>query len=204
MAALNLAAASQANFGTTKTASATGFAKQQQRRRRRRGGGPAAVSKERARALAVIKRLLLVSCHVAIGKLSFRSYEPLLLLLHECETDMGETDHSRKTCRAMLMGIAEKGRAQLAGFLGSKVTATGRLPHLSLSGDKVTDLAGKQFQIVMFRVNYKGAPLTLFAELAPLSCLADAHDQDHEANGISCFNKFINVLERYDVKIFRK
>ena len=47
---------------------------------------------------------------------------------------------------------------------------TGRLPHLGVSGDKVTDLAGKQFQIEIFRVNYKGTPLTLFVEITPLSC----------------------------------
>jgi hypothetical protein len=168
------------------------------------GALPVALSKERARALAVVRRLLLVSCHIAIKKGSFRSYEPELLLLNECGVDVGETDHSRMTCREMLMGIADVGRGQLTTFLATKGTATSRKPHLGLSGDKVTDLAGKQFQIAMFRVNYRGTPLTLFAELTPLSCLAEAHDQDHEANGLSCFNEFVDVVEKFGVRLFRK
>jgi hypothetical protein len=78
---------------------------------------PAAISKEKRRAAAVITRLMRVCCNLAKEKRSVRSYERDIALLHQCGVDMGETDHSRLTCRGMLMIIADTGRGQLKRFL---------------------------------------------------------------------------------------
>ena len=126
------------------------------------------------------------------------------MLLNEFGVDVGETDHSRKIYREMLMAIADVGRGQVTTSLTTKSTATGRLPHAGVSGDIVTDLAGRQFQISMLRVNYRGTPATMFGELTPLSCLADAHGQGNEANGLSCFYEFVDEVEKFGVRLFRK
>ena len=70
---------------------------------------PAAM-RERERAAAVMTRLMRLCCNLAKEKRSFRSFERDIFLLHESGVDMGETDHSRGTCRSMLMLIADVGR----------------------------------------------------------------------------------------------
>ena len=71
---------------------------------------PAAITRERERAAAVMTRLMRLCCNLAKEKRSFRSFERDIFLLHESGVDMGETDHSRGTCRSMLMLIADVGR----------------------------------------------------------------------------------------------
>ena len=81
---------------------------------------PAALSKERARALRVMTKLLRVCCNVAIEKRSIRAYERDVRLLHLSSVDMGDTDHSRLTCRAMITLVAEFGRKQFRRFVTTR------------------------------------------------------------------------------------
>ena len=63
----------------------------------------------------------------------------------------------------------------------------GRLPHVGIATDKLTDLGGEQTLMIMFRMNHRGTPVTVLARLALLS-EAMAYDADHEGSGLAIFN----------------
>jgi hypothetical protein len=162
---------------------------------------PVAVSKEVQRQQAVMVQLFRLAAFMAKHKLSFRMYEELVALLHMGGVDVGDVDHSRVIARQMNETLAGFGRKQLAAFLREKNCVTGRLPHLGVAADKLTDLGGKQSQMVMLKFNFKGNPVTVFASLVML--VAGLYDEDHEANGLSCFNEMCEVVEDAGVSLFQ-
>ena len=57
-----------------------------------------------------MRRLILTAIHVDKNRLSHRAYEREIVLLHLADADFGDGEHSRKTCRYMVLGIAEHGK----------------------------------------------------------------------------------------------
>lgn len=152
-------------------------------------------------ARRVVQRQLQVMLDVSKEKGSLRSVERRLVQLYQLGMDVGDTGHSRKTSREMMMTMASVGRNQVKEFLTTPNAMTGgRLPHVGVSADKVTDIGGKQHQIHMFRLNHFGTPVTIMAALIPVTI---DYDPDHEASGLACFNKIVEVLSKYGVELFR-
>jgi hypothetical protein len=161
---------------------------------------PVAMSKEVQRQQDVMVQLFRLAAFTAKHKLSFYLYEELVALLHTGGVDVGDVNHSRMTAREMNETIADFGRKQLTRFLKEKSCVTSHLPHVGVAADKLTDLGGKQSQMVMLRVNYNGTPLTFFATVVML--VAGLYDEDHEANGLSCFNEMCEAVEGFGVSLF--
>jgi hypothetical protein len=160
---------------------------------------PTALRREEQRQSDVMTKLFRLVAFSAKNKLSFRMYEELIVLLHESGVDVGDIDHSRITATSMNEVIADFGRDQLEAFLTKVNDIFGQKPHVGVAADKLTDLGGKQAQMVMFRVNFCGTPITIFAVLQFLSL---DYDEDHEANGLSCFNKLCDAVEDFGVPLF--
>ena len=155
------------------------------------------LSKARERQEMTTRRLFCIRAHQDKEKESFRSYERLLSMMSLLDLDVGDQLHGRHTAKAMTACIADHGRDQLRTFLTTLNEITGHLPHVGASYDKLTDLGGKQSQVHMLRVNNSGTPLTIFASLKVLKL---DFDQEHEADGYSCWNKVLEVLGDYGVE----
>jgi hypothetical protein len=138
---------------------------------------------------------------MAKHKLSLRLYEELVVLLKQSGVDVGDTDNFRIIAREMNEVIAEHGRGQVKEFIETPSDIFGRRPNIGVAADKLSDLAQKQRQMVMIRLNFKGTPLALFAKNAILDL---GYDPYHESNGYSCFNELCEVVESYGVNLLKK
>jgi len=145
-----------------------------------------------AREDAVLERLFInTAMYVCERKHSYREYEHLLRLQAVNGLDMGNINHGRQACKEMVLMTWQLGLKEIKDFMGTTSTMTGRLPHLGVSADKLTDLAHDQWLIVMIRLNVHGRPVTLFLVVEAVD---DSYDGDNEANGFSCYNKLVNTL----------
>ena len=160
---------------------------------------PSAFNREQQRRDDVMLCLFHTAAHVDLTKLSHRAFERELLLMHLCGVDVGDTDHSRMTCREMSMLMAEHGRSQVRDFATTKNAVTGRRPHVGSSVDKQSDNGKKQSQMQMLRFNRNGTPLTIFWAVKMLTL---EYDAEHEGNGYSCFRKLIEGVEDLGVVLF--
>jgi len=167
---------------------------------KKEGGYATALQREEARRDAVLEVQFKAAAHMSKHKQSFAHYEHLMLLLKECGVDIGECNHGRQAGAAYAAVMAATGRDDLHRLLTCETAATGRLRHFGIAADKLTDLAGVQYQMVVLRFQYNGSPVTVFATNQPLN---GDYDADHNASGMSCYNKIVNYIEEtIGIKLF--
>jgi hypothetical protein len=152
-----------------------------------------------ARRDAVLEQLFRTVAFVDKEKMSHRAYERLLLYGYLSAIDVGDSDHSRKTCRAMSVHLYEHGKSQVRTFAKTPGVVTARLPHFGTSIDKQSDHGKKQSQMQMVRMNYSGSPLTI---LWAIKMLTLDYDAENEANGFSCFCKLVEGIEDLGFPLF--
>jgi hypothetical protein len=124
-----------------------------------------AEAKRQEDVMVVLFRLV---AFMAKHKLSLRLYEELVVLLQQSGVDVGDTDRPRTTAREMNEVIAGYGRGYIKEFIETPSYIFGRRPNIGVAADKLSDLAQKQSQMVMIRLNFKGTPLTLLAKTQSL------------------------------------
>ena len=145
----------------------------------------------------VTARLINTAAYVCERKHSYREYEQLVKLQHVNGLDMGNINHGRHACKEMILSSWQLGQNDIMEFMQTINPLTGRLPHIGVSADKLTDLAHDQWLIVMIKVNVRGRPATLFLVVESVD---DSYDGDKEANGYSCYNKLLATLSRIGIE----
>ena len=80
---------------------------------------------DRIRRDAVMQWLLLTALHADKNNISHRGYERELVVIYLVGGDVGDNEHTRKTCCEMLQVIAYHGRQQARDFLHTPNPITG-------------------------------------------------------------------------------
>ena len=158
--------------------------------------GVAEIEKRAKEQMSALLRTVLYICE---RNHSMTEYEHLVNLQFENGAEVGGSEHSRRTCRKMILFVEEWLREQQKAFIRTANPATGRLPHVGAKADKMSDplTMKKQYQITTIRANYKGAKFsectllfftyrTLGAPLTMLSSLEEVSanfNKDKHADG---------------------
>ena len=112
----------------------------------------------KAEARNQMAKLFRTVLYLAQRNHSLTEYEYLVNLQFENSGNVGGAEHSRETCREMVLYTEKWLRSQQIKFINTKNPSTGRLPHVGSKADKMTDptTMKKQHEIVTVRVNYLG------------------------------------------------
>ena len=127
----------------------------------------------------------------AIHYRSFLDYESLVVLQHCNDLQIGDQLHSRNTAVQMVSIMYDSDRGEYTVFLCTINPATGRLPTVGSSSDKVSDKKFKQWQVTTGRVNFIGSPITWCVELRKMG---------ETSKGVDCHEQWIAALNGYKVQ----
>ena len=116
--------------------------------------------------------LMRVAMHISKHKKAFLEYENLLFLsdLQARGAEIGQREHSRITAATMIDVTTQVGVQCIKNFLNTTNPLMNHKPHVTWKADKVSDVKGKQFEIVNVYVNFQGSPLQSQTSIPACQC----------------------------------
>ena len=154
-----------------------------------------------------MSHLFKIAMHIAKHKGSFLEYERLVYLCDAVGAEVGQREHSRMTAKSMLVVSAQVGAESIFKFLTTINPLMNHKPHVTWKADKACDAAGRQFEIVNIRVNYKGTPVQLHLGITPIDGSytdgGGGGGASPEAGSLVCFNKILEMLEHYGIVMIK-
>ena len=166
-----------------------------------------AISRISEREQCTMERLFKVLHNIVKRMKSNREYEEVVHLVDECDGDVGDKEHSRKTLAKMVHVTRSYGKHELRIFFGTVNPLSNSKPRLGLAADKMTDASGTQSEIVNGRYNYLGRPITVSLDLVEIDDAYAGTQGDAEvaeAGGFACFQKIIEVVEDHGIILFEE
>ena len=112
-------------------------------------------------------------------------------LQHNSGQNVGDQLHSRNTSTKMLTIVYNVDRRVWSLYFSTPLEATGRLPHVGIAADKVSDKRMRQWQCNAGRVNFKGSPTTLCTELRKMGLTA---------KGVDCYENMCTSASNLSIK----